>query len=61
VLKNTISQPTNDTPMIAVAMVGSLTYQSTAGIGRPCQYSRTSARLVSSTQVLRSIGLFLRS
>jgi hypothetical protein len=49
VLVSTISQPMNDRPVIAIATCGSATCHSTAGIGRHCQNSSTSARLASST------------
>src|SRR5271168_3069936 len=49
-----MSQPTIENPNIAVLASGSVTSQTTEGIGRHCQNKRTSARLASSTYVLRS-------
>src|SRR5690349_9377777 len=49
VLASTISQPIASSAMSTVAAAGLLTCQTTAGIGRHCQYSKSSRRLAART------------
>src|SRR5258708_29056046 len=44
VLRSTINQPTSDSPNRALAMVGSESCQMIVGIGRHCQYSKSSVQ-----------------
>ena len=46
---NTITQPINDNIAIVAAISGSSMCQTTAGIGRHCQNSRSNVRLANST------------